>query len=862
MTNVAVSDSGPHSSNSAGARPAAAFDGKDAALIAVLLACLAGMFWRVLFASDMFFFRDVFNYTYPHARFIQELCRQGQLPYWNPYLNYGNPVLANPNLLFFYPTTVLLVLLPIDFGYTLHYILHFALAGMGTYCLARQWQQSRTAAFFAAFVFTFSGPVLSLGNFYNHVAAAAWIPWALLLADRALESRSWRPWIGLTLVFALQFLAAELFTLLATFVLAFAYAWYRSGDLRSLWARANLRLGACYAAVGFLAVGLAGAQLFPALDLLRNSRRGTQGLPFEETAYWSFHPFSLIEMVVPDFYGTSLDAPSLWTWALSTPHLAYFPSIFVGFVPLFFALAGWALARHRRREFLAAAALILLLLAFGKYTPVFALAYLVNPLLSLVRFPVKLLTPIVLLVALLAGWGYDALRAGAPTSAERRRRILVPLLSLGMGSACLWMLTWVAPRVITAPASGVILGLDYKLQPEQVDDALQFFVTMLRVHLPGLVGFSLAGIAWIISRERGKKWASQIPLPVAWLGMVQLVAVNYAANPTVPKSFYTYRPPVLEYFQNSEQPYRYSFLLRLPPSAAAASSQPDATGFLNFDSIPEAANLSYLAQAAFRDRLLLARGAMLTKVEGSLNFDIERSQPPLLYDFWTFALRQLPTPAQIDCLLGRTNVRYQILKTPQPNSTLREIAPVFNGSAFPSALYENCCALPRAYVVGRASFEPSSMLTLARLADPGFDAAQEVILNTGPVETPDSAPSGSPGTVEFLDRQANTVTLEAELSHPGYVVLLDRFDPNWHAVVDGREVPVLRANHMFRAVHVPAGRHHIRFEYRQNGLLLGLAVSAATALLLLALYTLNPKSFWDPSSRRISGFAGESLSLT
>ena len=116
-------------------------------------------------------------------------------------MNYGEPVLANPNFLFFYPSTLLLILLPVDFGYKLHYIAHFVLAGAGTYFLARRWAESRPAAFLAGFVFAFSGPVLSLGNFYNHVAAAAWIPWALLLTDQALEGRSRRPWILLTLVF-------------------------------------------------------------------------------------------------------------------------------------------------------------------------------------------------------------------------------------------------------------------------------------------------------------------------------------------------------------------------------------------------------------------------------------------------------------------------------------------------------------------------------------------------------------------------------------------------------------------------------------------------------------------------------------
>jgi hypothetical protein len=174
----------------------------DFAAVLLLVVSLIGMFWKVLFTSAMFFYRDISNYTYPTAYLIRELCRHGSLPYWNPYLNYGQPVLANPNLLFFYPSTLLILLLPFDLAYSLHYVLHFALAAIGVYLLARRWGQSCLAAFFAGFIFVFSGQVLSLGNFYNTVACCAWIPWALLATDRALESKRLRSWVLLVVVFS------------------------------------------------------------------------------------------------------------------------------------------------------------------------------------------------------------------------------------------------------------------------------------------------------------------------------------------------------------------------------------------------------------------------------------------------------------------------------------------------------------------------------------------------------------------------------------------------------------------------------------------------------------------------------------
>jgi hypothetical protein len=304
---------------------------------------------------------------------------------------------------------------------------------------------------------------------------------------------------------------------------------------------------------------------------------------------------------------------------------------------------------------------------------------------------------------------------------------------------------------------------------------------MLRLHLPGLAGFALGGWVWTLALERGKSWAPRALPAIVLLGLVQLATENYSANPTVPRSFYTYHPPVLAHFQDSQTPNRFSYVFRETKTTPAS---PDIQSFLSFELIPEAAGLSPLAQAAFRDRLVLARGTMLEKVEGVSNIDVEWSFPPFLSELWTFAARGTSDPARSSCLVGRTNVRYQILRVRQPNTALREVATIFNGSSEPSYLYENLCVAPRTHVAGSVFHSTSATETLSRLSSPDFD-------------------------------------------------------PNWHATVDGEEVPILRANHLFRAVRAETGRHEVRFYYRQRGLRAGLVISVATLALLGALYAIE-----------------------
>ena len=45
-------------------------------------------------------------------------------------------------------------------------------------------------------------------------------------------------------------------------------------------------------------------------------------------------------------------------------------------------------------------------------------------------------------------------------------------------------------------------------------------------------------------------------------------------------------------------------------------------------------------------------------------------------------------------------------------------------------------------------------------------------------------------------------------------MLNDVWHPWWTATLNGRDVPILRANVLFRAVQVPPGRHVVRFTFR------------------------------------------------
>jgi hypothetical protein len=149
-------------------------------------------------------------------------------------------------------------------------------------------------------------------------------------------------------------------------------------------------------------------------------------------------------------------------------------------------------------------------------------------------------------------------------------------------------------------------------------------------------------------------------------------------------------------------------------------------------------------------------------------------------------------------------------------------------------LFENPRALPRAFVTYRWLAAPEPAELLAALAAPDFDPLAASYLETGGGDGDTQAPAdGSPSAPQrgraaaILRDEPSLVEIDAELAAPGLLVLADTFYPGWRASVDGKPARILAANHLFRAVALPPGRHRVRFEYAPASLRIGAAASLA-----------------------------------
>ena len=131
------------------------------------------------------------------------------------------------------------------------------------------------------------------------------------------------------------------------------------------------------------------------------------------------------------------------------------------------------------------------------------------------------------------------------------------------------------------------------------------------------------------------------------------------------------------------------------------------------------------------------------------------------------------------------------------------------------------------------------------LLSPEFDPGRDVVLADGSGAVP---PSSFEATVAIRERRAERLALETVSNAPGWVVVVDAWDPGWQARVDGRPTRVQRANVAFRAVAVPAGRHAIELVFRPRGLVAAAWISAASVLALLAGLALTARGPARPAS--------------
>ena len=115
-------------------------------------------------------------------------------------------------------------------------------------------------------------------------------------------------------------------------------------------------------------------------------------------------------------------------------------------------------------------------------------------------------------------------------------------------------------------------------------------------------------------------------------------------------------------------------------------------------------------------------------------------------------------------------------------------------------------------------------------SSPDFDPARVVYLTPQedaalPETQRDVEEQTMSGTAEITRFRTGEVVVTCAADRDAWLVLAETYYPGWKAWVDDAPARVWRANHVQRAVFVPAGQHTVRFSYEPMTFRVGAAVS-------------------------------------
>ncbi len=763
-------------------------------------------FARGLLGARTFYFRDLASIFIPVRTVAAEALGQGQLRYWNSLDHEGVPV---PHPPLSYPIDALQALFPGPFAVTLLLALHVPLAALALFALARALGASRVGAAGGGLVYALGGFGLSTLSLYVYLQALAWVPFVVLAMLHVARGGRRLAWAALAIAILASTLALEF--LIQALLLGCALGLFARDQAGTLPLATRLLVGVRplgrLVAAAALGVALAAPTLLVMQAVVRESARGA-GLAPGVTLAHSLHPFTLLQVVIANLYGDMARPADRWWGVNFFPRgFPYFVSLYLGATVL--ALA-WAGLRHgagpRRR--LALVALVGTVVCLGRFAGLEPLVEAL-PLLSAVRYPSKAFLSVQLALALLAALGWDA---GARVG--RRGWRSLALAGCGLGGT-LVLLPILLPVLMPAQLRwflGAFFPGDMSLPARQAALAL-----MGRDAATGGALALLAG-ALAFATSLGRVRADLTRLALVGLVATDLVRAGAGLNPMTRGSFYELSPEV---------------------DALARELRAEGRAFVCPHSATDAYRRGRTLRRAQHEVWTFA--VMLETFEPHLN--MLHGVPTVLGEDQTslVPVRALLADAEAGCSrfeqivprLRTTAASHVISLDPLDSPSLQLERVVAPARVAPVVIhvYRLLHPLPRAAVARSVSVIPAS--ARGTPADPPED---DVVLVEGPV----TAEDGATGRVVRISEGNDRVTLTVETDRPTVVLLRDTWAPGWTARVDGRSVPVLRANGRHRAVPVPAGASQVVLCYSPPGLTAGLLIALAA---LLALASLEAAAF-------------------
>jgi O-antigen/teichoic acid export membrane protein len=790
----------------------------------------------------------------PWKQFIRSSFANGELPLWNPYLFAGVPFLAAGQHSALYPFSVIYYMLPLDKAYGWFTVSQLWLAGFFMFLFVRGLGIGRFGAVIAAIAYQLSSFFIASVVFQMIIAAAAWLPFLLLMVEFTVQQRplfgksTVVPWIALgALGLGLEILAGHVeFTYYALLVMGFwsacrlAYTlWiqWRSGNIN--WRQYIIKPAVSLIMLVVLGIGIGAIQFIPLLELAsHNFREGSAS--FSEVRGYAYPPRHVLAYLMPNVYGSPAQHDyfdmfsghqtalnwiradgSLVTdsyWEVNKNYVE--GACYVGLLTLFLTAiallnAAFEKAPHAQiktaapyRAILALLSVISVSFIFG--TPAYAILYYGLPGINQLHSPFRWVFPLTLCLAVLAGFGAEALqrargesvfgsqywRDGAAASFTFRLARILGWALIWIGAAVLLLLA--LSRIFFERLSGPLDSLFHKLAGADLAfaDVKMFYSVEFRPIL--FFGLFLLGCGCVIRVSRCPiylpRWRIPVWQPLAIVILAfDLIVASAGFNPAADPAWLSFEPPAITWLKQRD-PAQWRFTAVEGPTKTMNANVGWLYGLQDirgYDSMIPKQYVEYMNRLQPQNLLIYNRIDALhpdqLKTNGVLNPDSE--------------LRYL-------------NVNYIVSEIEFPADSGYSL--VYQDEAV--RIYENPTVLPRVYWVNSATAN-------------GQESLDNSAVNPAQI-------------IEARGTQVSvnvTIPDQDKTSGKNYLILSDSYFSGWRVYVRSqgssedqeKESAIIRWRDNFRAVELPSGAWTVRFRYSPPSFQVGAFTTFIAAVTIL-----------------------------
>lgn len=752
---------------------------------------------------------------YPMKQILLQAIQEHVIPLWSPYNFSGAPYMGDGQSAVMYPLTWLYTVLPLPDAFSVMVVLVPLLTMLFTYGLLRHFKLSQTGSIFGAVTFAFCG-FMSVWMEENPAVSQSeiWLPLLVLFAD-LLITKPRRLWFFLfaittAIMMSSGFLQICIYELL--FIAAFSM--FRIFTLHltpeKTWKR--LRLVIFGGLIGLLVVAPYLAVTWESYQL---SPREFARIPEIRSIFlvqWSH----LISLFSPDWLGNP------GTYNYKNIGTYYDKILFIGVIPLFFALCTLFLKKGTLEKFFLITAGVTMFFGFSSPFTQWLFAQPI-PILS-TMLPSRIFYVSSFCLSLMAAFGFE--RAKQKEFFEK-----LPFMLRRIGILYVSTIIVIELFIIAAITEYTLPGFRLGQIAHTIRENIVFSLT------------PVSGLQSIILRNV----AVSVVLTVGTIA-VFLFSKRFVFTRTVLPIFFI----ILTVFSSwyfSNKSYFFGERQFVFPESPLITELQRRTGFNRIAFADERSRIRSAFNVPFKlyspeglNPVFAHRYGQLIKsplLHGKLTNDIPRISVDLNLELAATDATASSMTKKLLSLLGISHIVERKTDTTWYQTTYPTHIKVWENGYF--RIWQNPDAYPRAYMVFNTETIQDPQHILTRMYDEQFDLrttaiVEELLVLPSSVDTSIGMP-----VAEITDYRLNDVTMHVQTPKGGLLFLSDTYAPGWKARIDGIQTPVYRTNFIFRGVMVPAGTHIVTIYYEPQSFTYGIYGMDAGLVLLVTFMIINVK---------------------